>query len=236
MNHSRYQQAFALFLKRTDEKQVLVPIIRRFGRLTVQSRVLDIGAGSGDIARAIAPSVGAYVAVEPNRGFATRLRRLPVTALAQTWQRACPQGLFDCIIASHVLTYFPDRQLFPLLSKMHALLAPHGRLLIMTVDQTRGSWRTLHSFLYRRQGIRKRKTSVLIERWLRPLHPVVRHFSTTVKPQSFRELLLMLEFDFPSILHTSKSTRRALEKFCQRFFRHNGLTLSMVHQLLIFQK
>jgi len=91
--------------------------------VTPQTSVLDVGAGSGRFALALAPLVKQVIAVEPNTAMLEHLRQdahaLNLTNISysqNTWQDA-PDGLqADMVICSHVL--YPIRDIVPFLAKL----------------------------------------------------------------------------------------------------------------------
>jgi len=91
--------------------------------VTPEMSVLDVGAGSGRFALALAPLVGQVIAVEPNAAMLDYLRQdartlnLPNISYCQsTWQDAPDDLHADMAICSHVL--YPIRDIEPFLAKL----------------------------------------------------------------------------------------------------------------------
>ncbi len=102
-----------------------------------RGRVLEVGAGTGNMARHYLPSVDEAVLVEPDRGLVDtlRARALPrTTAVAGTLDEAraaSPEAfarVFDDVVAINVLEHVPDDR--GLLDTARSLLRPGGRLLL----------------------------------------------------------------------------------------------------------
>ena len=91
--------------------------------VTPEMSVLDVGAGSGRFALALAPLVRQVIAVEPNAAMLDYLRHdaqtLNLTNISycqNTWQDAPADLHADMVICSHVL--YPIRDIAPFLTKL----------------------------------------------------------------------------------------------------------------------
>jgi SAM-dependent methyltransferase len=98
---------------------------------TATGRHLDVGAGSGDVTRTIAPLVTTTVTTEVSRMMARNLRRAGFPCVeADLAREAVPDAPYDLITCLNVL----DRCERPrsLLSNLVRALAPGGRLVLAT--------------------------------------------------------------------------------------------------------
>jgi SAM-dependent methyltransferase len=93
--------------------------------VTPQMSVLDVGAGTGRFALALAPQVQQVIAVEPNGAMLSYLRQdaaeqgiTNITYIPTTWQDAPDDLAADIVICSHVL--YPIRDIVPFLTKLQA--------------------------------------------------------------------------------------------------------------------
>ncbi|HEU0003668.1 MAG TPA: class I SAM-dependent methyltransferase [Ktedonobacteraceae bacterium] len=91
--------------------------------ITPQTSVLDVGAGSGRFALALAPLAKQIVAVEPNAAMldylqrdAQTLHRGDISYSRNTWQDAPDDLQAEIVICSHVL--YPIRNIVPFLAKL----------------------------------------------------------------------------------------------------------------------
>ncbi len=94
-------------------------------------RHLDVGAGSGDVTRTIAPLVGATVTTETSRVMARNLRRNGFQCYeTDVAQSEVPEPRYDLVTCLNVL----DRCARPrsLLSNLASALEPGGRLVLAT--------------------------------------------------------------------------------------------------------
>jgi SAM-dependent methyltransferase len=101
--------------------------------VSAQMSVLDVGAGTGRFALALAPQVQQVIAVEPNGAMLSYLRQdaaeqgiTNITYIPTTWQEAPDDLAADIVICSHVL--YPIRDIVPFLTKLQA--ATHGTCFI----------------------------------------------------------------------------------------------------------
>ena len=99
----------------------------------VGARLLDVGAGSGDVLSALAPLFREVTTTETSRGMARKLRARGYTCHAVDLAEAAlpsESASFDVVSLLHVL----DRARRPLtlLERAAALVAPGGRLVVAT--------------------------------------------------------------------------------------------------------
>jgi len=69
MSDAIYEKSFSLFLKNTDEKIVIKKFIEQSIPLNKGVNFLDIGGGSGFLAKEISKKVKRTVLIEPNKFF-----------------------------------------------------------------------------------------------------------------------------------------------------------------------
>jgi SAM-dependent methyltransferase len=93
--------------------------------VTPQTSVLDVGAGTGRLALALAPQAKELLVVEPNAAMLEYLRRdaqeqglTNISYLQTTWQDAPNDLSADIVICSHVL--YPIQDIVPFLAKLQA--------------------------------------------------------------------------------------------------------------------
>lgn len=106
------------------------PFLRRLRRVAQPSTTaIDVGAGTGRFALALAPDVGHVTAVEPSEAMLTVLkrdaRRLGVTNLTtahSTWEEAGVEAA-DIVFSAFVLTLVPEAA--PFVTKLEASARQH---------------------------------------------------------------------------------------------------------------
>ncbi len=114
------------FHRTTKAMVVYDPFLHRLQQVvTPQTSVLDVGAGTGRLAIALAPQAKVVLAVEPNAAMLDYLRQDAVeqgftnlTCLQTTWQDVPDTLSADIVICSHVL--YPIRDIVPFLAKLKA--------------------------------------------------------------------------------------------------------------------
>ncbi len=102
------------------------------------ARVLELGAGTGLVTRAIAPSVGSVVATDYAEAMVAALsaqvQRAQLTNVrcerADLYRLSYPAATFDAVVAANVLHVVPD--LPGAIAAMRAMLRPGGLLIVPT--------------------------------------------------------------------------------------------------------
>lgn len=102
------------------------------GALSKQSRVLEIGVGTGRIALPLAPSVGVYIGIDLSLPMLLRLREKQTTepiAVVRGDATRLPfaSGVFDAAIAVHIFHLIPDWRIA--LAEAARALRPGGVLM-----------------------------------------------------------------------------------------------------------
>lgn len=122
-----YWDRRARYVRRpTQERALHEPFFQRLREVvTPESRVLDVGAGSGRYTLALASLAQHVTAVEPNAALLTSLRQdvaaqglTNITVLPTTWEQTPADLNADLVICSHVL--YPIREVVPFLQKLRA--------------------------------------------------------------------------------------------------------------------
>ncbi|GAC1565467.1 MAG: class I SAM-dependent methyltransferase [Ktedonobacteraceae bacterium] len=114
------------FHRSTKESTTSDPLFLKLrSEMTPQTSVLDVGAGTGRFALALAPFAWHVTAVEPNAAMLDFLRNnarekgvTNITPVQATWQDAPEDLCADIVICSHVL--YPIMDIVPFLKKLQA--------------------------------------------------------------------------------------------------------------------
>ena len=119
----RRASAFHRWTKEATASDPLFLALR--SQVTHRASAVDVGAGTGRFALALAPLVQHVTAVEPNEAMLDYLRRdaeeeglTNISYMPSTWQDAPANIRADFVICSHVLYAIQD--IVPFLAKLHA--------------------------------------------------------------------------------------------------------------------
>ena len=104
-------------------------------------RVLDIGTGTGALARMAQTKVGeagSVVALDPSRGMLVEAKKQGVQYAIQALGEQLPfqEGVFNIITMGYALRHVAD--LKPFFSECHRVLKPGGKLLLLEVTRPKG--------------------------------------------------------------------------------------------------
>jgi 2-polyprenyl-3-methyl-5-hydroxy-6-metoxy-1,4-benzoquinol methylase len=120
--------------------------------VTPEMSVLDVGAGSGRFALALAPLVRQVIAVEPNASMLGYLRQdaqalnlSNISYYQSTWQEAPDDLRADIVICSHVL--YPIRDIVPFLAKLQQAASQRCYIYMRTTPMdalTAHLWKHFH--------------------------------------------------------------------------------------------
>lgn len=238
MNDNLYKKSFELFLRKTDEKSVIEKFIFKNIIMDKSAYFLDIGGGIGSLASVISKRVKKTFVIEPNKDFCKQLlRQKKIKVLNDKWENVRLTGTFDFILAAYVATYFPQTKRKHLIKKMYKLLHPGGRILILSIDAKKGSWRKIHSYFYKLMGHTHKSSDDALKKIARDYRAVSKSFKTHVIAKDADEMLEILGFDFYKYPKDFSIFYVHLKKFLNRYSNNNGkVTLEMVHNAYIITK
>jgi SAM-dependent methyltransferase len=159
---------------------------RRFD-LRGRKRILDVGSGAGQIVAHLlkyadrdATITGCDISPEMLRRARGRLKsNRPQFLTADLTRLPFADAAFDCITCGYVLEHLPEARLG--LAELARVLAPGGRMLLLTTEDSFGGAWTSRLFLcrtYNRQELLQNCRDVGLEPvkelWLSPVHKVLR--------------------------------------------------------------
>lgn len=125
-----YKDDFEKFLAHTDEKKVLLSAISREIKKRKIKSLLDIGAGNGLLSIPLSNKVESYLAVEPNKNFAIKLRKAGLEVIEGTFPLKI-LGTFDMLLTSHSIPHRKDL-IEPFIKEAWKLVKVGGIFLIIT--------------------------------------------------------------------------------------------------------
>lgn len=238
MSDAIYKKSFSLFLKNTDEKIVIKEFIEKNIPLDKDANFLDIGGGSGFLAREISKKVKRTVLIEPNKFFCEKLlNNNKIEIINEKWEDVELKEGFDFILAAYVVTYFPKKEINSLIKKMYNLLSPGGCILILSVDSRKGSWRKIHTYFYSLIGIKHKSSDILLHNIVKKYNFSFKSFITHIYAKDPSEMLKILTFDFYKYPDYFAKYYKELKNFLENsIHKDNKVTLKMVHNAYIIYK
>ena len=139
-----------LWLERAAVRRALRLVAPQAGE-----RVLDVGTGTGEVLRQLAPHPGyrEVIGVDSSAAMLARVPELPAgfsVRVADARGLPFPDRHFDVVTASYVLHVIPDADLPAVVAELHRVLRPGGRLVTVTpATPTRGLLRIVAVILDR---------------------------------------------------------------------------------------
>lgn len=238
MSDAIYKKSFSLFLKNTDEKTVIKKFIKQNIPLNKGYIFLDIGGGSGFLAKEISKKVKRTVLIEPNKFFCEKLSNdKKIKVINKKWEDVELKEKFDFILAAYVVTYFPKKEINSLIKKMYNLLSPGGCILILSVDSKKGSWRKIHTYFYKLIGIVHESSDSLLNSVLKKYNFSSKSFITHIYAKDNEEMLKILTFDFHKYPEYFIKYYKKLIAFLKKnTYEDNKVTLEMAHNAYIIYK
>lgn len=140
-NEKEYASVERIFANNTGHIDNLADFVHR---LELSGSFLDIGAGPAAITERLSHDFSSTFVVEPNREFASIYQAKQFKYHIGNFQDIKIEGTYDFVLCSHVLYHVPQKEWAPFLKKMHGLLNPNGKGLVLMVAPT-GKWHALRS-------------------------------------------------------------------------------------------
>ena len=138
-----YTRAFEVFLAHTTEKEDILAALTQRIETDAASSLLDIGAGNGELAFPLSRLVNTYMAIEPNRKYADRLRGSNFTVFQVPFPWTIYGYLrFAIVLASHVVPWNEtESESFIRAAWKH--VNKGGVFMMITYDEERSEWSDL---------------------------------------------------------------------------------------------
>jgi len=219
---SDYEQAFAVFLANTDQKDRAREWLEQtVARLPNRRTLIDAGAGTGKVTAWLTPHFSQTVAIEPNPHLREELQQNcpDATILPEPILEARPGVQADFVLTSHVFYYIPDEEWLPTLDRLVSFLAPGGQLAIVVQNEGTDCMRMLDHFLGQRFGLsalahRFGETHADTHRWR------IETVGSDIQTADFETATTIAEFILNLLPMSEPPLRRAVQDYVQReFFR-----------------
>lgn len=136
-----YASVERIFSNNTGHIDNLADFVRN---LELSGSFLDLGAGPATITERLSYYFSSTTVLEPNREFVPIYQVKQFKYYIGNFQVTKIEGTYDLILCSHVLYHVPQKEWAPYLKKMHSLLNPNGKGLVVMVAPT-GKWHALRS-------------------------------------------------------------------------------------------
>jgi len=238
MKDNVYKKSFDLFLKNTDEKKIILNFIKKNIKLNKKTNFLDIGGGNGSLAYSISKKVNKTVVIEPNIYFYNKIKKdknLNVTC--DKWENVELKNKFNFILAAYVITYFKKTKIKKLIKKMYDYLEPGGKIIILSVDSKKGSWREIHSFFYKLIGLNHDSSDNELRKIISEYNVKPKIFKTYVIAKDSEEMLKILKFDFNKYKkYFSKFNNQLKNKLNDYCINKKNIVLEVFHNSYIITK
>lgn len=238
MQDIKYKKSFNLFLKNTEEKKVILNFIKKHIKLNNDVNFLDIGGGDGTLALAMANKVRSALIIEPNYFFVKKIKKSKnIKIINDKWENLNLKKKFDFILAAYVVTYFPQEKRKLLIKKMYQILNHGGKIIILSVDAKKGSWRKIHTFFYELMGIKHKSSDEKLKKLMKNYCAKLETFKTRVAAKNISEMLNILEFDFLKYPDKFIKYKKNLEQFLSKHQnKDGGVALEILHNAYIITK
>lgn len=127
----KYGILFDLLRRSSEEEEVLVrELLSRLGKERYDS-LLDIGAGDGSITQRLMSHFGKVTAIDRLDSNIYFLKSLGIDAERCLWEVYQTEKLFDIILASHIMYYFPSGDWVKEIVRMNDRLKPKGQMFVV---------------------------------------------------------------------------------------------------------
>lgn len=238
MRENLYKKSFNLFLKNTDEKSVILKFIKKNIKLNNKVSFLDVGGGDGTLAISLAKEVKATLVIEPNTFFVKKIKKNKnIEVINNKWENIRLEKKFDFILAAYVVTYFPQNKRKDMIKKMYKKLNHGGKIIILSVDAKKGSWRKIHTIFYRLMGVKRISSDEELKKIMKEYQAKAINFKTYVWAKNIAEMLNILYFDFLKYPDEFKKHKKELGQFLLKYSNaNNNIHLEMMHNAYIITK
>lgn len=236
INHDIYKESFRLFLKKTNEKKVVLSYIKKEVPLNKEINFLDVGGGDGSFAIPLSKKVKSTLVVEPNIHFTSKLSSLGINCFNGKWEDYIVNGVYDFILAAYVVTHFPKKKFRSLIQKMVNCLSDKGILVIFAIDEKAGTWRGIHTYFYDLINLKRKSSTLQLKEVAEEYNAKRVKIVTEVIADDYDEMLKILAFDFEKYGDKFHNNKEKIIDYLKKRKRHGKIVLKMVHWMYIIRK
>jgi cyclopropane fatty-acyl-phospholipid synthase-like methyltransferase len=239
-----YKSSFEAFLSNTNEKAILSQELINVIQTQNIHSLLDIGAGNGELASLVTPSLQRYVAIEQRADFVAKLKQLPHPNMeAHTASYPFPtEEKFDAVLFSHSIpTIVKENDKWKeFIDSSLEHLNQNGTLIIVTYEAGDSAWSELLKQAnlprkYDRIGQMQLLSDFLKDRGELEIKEVVTHVET----KTIDEIIKSLSFVYSDgrverekAFLQSKEIRDIIEK---SYKTESGYSFPFTHYLVTFK-
>ncbi|WP_141327098.1 bifunctional 2-polyprenyl-6-hydroxyphenol methylase/3-demethylubiquinol 3-O-methyltransferase UbiG [Myxococcus sp. AB025B] len=128
-----YATAFRLLASTARHPENIARLVeeRLSARMSQAPSLLDVGAGSGKVAQALATRFGSLTLLEPNPEQVAQLRLEKAKVLIEPFERFDSSERFDLVLCSHVLYHVPPSDWPGFIDRLLSFVRPGGHALII---------------------------------------------------------------------------------------------------------
>ncbi|MFP2931921.1 class I SAM-dependent methyltransferase [Pyxidicoccus sp. 3LG] len=133
MSPQDYATAFRILAATARHPENLRQLVeeRLLPRLPKEPSLLDVGAGSGNVAERLAPYFGSLTLIEPNRDQIAGFKHDKAKVLIEPLERFHSTEQYDLVVCSHVMYHVPPSDWAGFVDRLLTFVRPGGYCLLV---------------------------------------------------------------------------------------------------------
>lgn len=235
------ENSFEKFLSYTNEKEILGAAVQAELKPSYK-KLLDVGAGNGDLTRHIIDSFQRVVLLEPAEVLYKQLQtRFPQAQIVNaTLEDFSLTENFDFILASHVFIYISH--IDQAITKLFSNLNQEGKIVIIMLDNESPYLKFITHFT---PEVSQQKSSALLPQWsdivstltTYAIRHTIKDVTSHINCPSLQHFLDINDFHFnQDVSSISESLLQKMREFLPKPNANRTFSLEVGHKLIIIER
>jgi len=234
-NFNIHIKDFLLFRKSTDEVKIIIKEISKIIGEKEINNFLDIGAGTGELTKAIVQQFNIKNTIAIDRNIFDKRMDKNIVFLKKDWSNFTYPKKFDFILSAHSIAYLSYQQAEEAIKKIYDYLEKDGVAIIIVYDN-KGNWPAFKKIFYPKYKLKK-CTLDCIRPIISKYNFIEKNFISRIYAKNLRQMMKIGRFLGEKHLSSYLKRKEEISTFFKKFQRRDKtIVFPLRHKLFVLYK